>query len=220
SIASHELKTPVTSIKAYTQVLERMLSKNGNTKEASMIIKMDSQVNRLTGLIGDLLDVTKVNAGKLQFNDVDFILAELVGEVVEDLQRTTEKHTLVNKFDYTGTVHADRERIAQVITNLITNAIKYSPQPGDIIIHSELKKDEVHLCVQDFGVGISEEKQDRVFEQFYRVSGNKQHTFPGLGLGLYISSEIIKREGGRIWVNSVENKGSTFCFALQVKGIS
>ncbi|RCH55133.1 hypothetical protein DJ568_08050 [Mucilaginibacter hurinus] len=217
SIASHELKTPVTSIKAYTQVLERMLKQKGDTKEAGMISKMDSQVNRLTGLIGDLLDVTKINAGKLQFNDVDFKFAALVTEVVEDLQRTTEKHRLINEFNYEGTVHADRERIAQVITNLITNAIKYSPQPGDILIRSALHDNEVHLCVEDFGVGIAEEKQEHVFEQFYRVSGNKQHTFPGLGLGLYISSEIVKREGGRIWVNSVENKGSTFCFALPVQ---
>ncbi|RYD88612.1 MAG: PAS domain S-box protein, partial [Sphingobacteriales bacterium] len=130
SIASHELKTPVTSIKAYTQVLERMLQAKGDTKEAGMISKMDAQVNRLTGLIGDLLDVTKINAGKLQFNDMEFAFNELVDEVVEDLQRTTHKHTLVNKFNYTGMVYADRDRIAQVLTNLITNAIKYSPQPG------------------------------------------------------------------------------------------
>jgi PAS domain S-box-containing protein len=215
-IASHELKTPVTSIKAYTQVLERMLLKKGESKEASMISRMDAQLNRLTSLIGDLLDVTKINSGKLQFNDREFDFNPMVKELVEDLQRTTEKHTLIENYTETGIVYGDKERIGQVITNLITNAIKYSPQADKIIIYTALKDSEVTLCVQDFGIGISKDKLKRVFEQFYRVSGDMQHTFPGLGLGLYISSEIIKREGGRIWVTSNEGKGSTFCFALPV----
>jgi len=215
-IASHELKTPVTSIKAYTQVLERMLSKNGESKEAGMISKMDKQINRLTSLIGDLLDVTKINSGRLQFNDQEFDFNMLVKDLVEDLQHTSAKHTLVVDFASTGYVFGDKERIRQVITNLITNAIKYSPNADKIIIRTSLKKNEVRLCVQDFGIGISEDKIERVFEQFYRVSGDMQHTFPGLGLGLYISSEIIKREGGRIWVTSTVGEGSTFCFSLPV----
>jgi len=216
-IASHELKTPVTSIKAYTQVLERMLLKKGETKEAGMISRMDGQLNRLTSLIGDLLDVTKINSGKLQFNDRDFEFNELVKELVEDLQRTTEKHKLIENFYPTGIVFGDKERIGQVITNLITNAIKYSPQADKIIIHTGIKNNEVSLCIEDFGIGIEEDKLNKVFEQFYRVSGDMQHTFPGLGLGLYISSEIIKREGGRIWVTSKHGEGSTFCFALPLK---
>jgi signal transduction histidine kinase len=143
-----------------------------------------------------------------------------VKELVEDLQRTTEKHTLVEKFGITGIVFGDKERIGQVITNLITNAIKYSPQANKIIIHTRMNGNEVTLCVQDFGIGIAEDKLDKVFEQFYRVSGDMQHTFPGLGLGLYISSEIIKREGGRIWVTSKHGEGSIFCFALPLKNKS
>jgi PAS domain S-box-containing protein len=216
-IASHELKTPVTSIKAYTQVLERMLQKKGETKEADMIAKMGGQLNRLTSLIGDLLDVTKINSGKLQFNDQEFDFNLHVKDLIEDLQRTTEKHKLVENLTPTGIVYGDKERIGQVITNLVTNAIKYSPDAGQIIIHSGLKDNEVRLCVQDFGIGIPKHNLDKVFEQFYRVSGDMQHTFPGLGLGLYISSEIIKREGGRIWVTSTEGEGSMFCFALPLK---
>lgn len=216
-IASHELKTPVTSIKAYAQVLERMLLKKGDEKEASMINKMDSQINRLTSLIGDLLDVTKINSGKLQFNDRAFDFNELVKEVVEELQRTTDQHMLVEKLQETGTVFGDKERIGQVITNLITNAIKYSPNATQINVRSLITDKEITLCIEDFGIGIEEDKLNKVFEQFYRVSGNMQHTFPGLGLGLYISAEIIKREHGRIWVNSVLGKGSTFCFALPVR---
>ncbi|MEO6148653.1 MAG: PAS domain S-box protein [Mucilaginibacter sp.] len=216
-IASHELKTPVTSIKAYTQVLERMLVKKGDEREAAMIGRMDTQLNRLTSLIGDLLDVTKINTGKLQFNDREFDFNEQVRDLLEDLQRTTEKHTLVEDLRPTGMVFGDKERIGQVITNLVTNAIKYSPKSDKIVIHTALQNGEVHLCVQDFGIGIPQDNLNRVFEQFYRVSGDMQHTFPGLGLGLYISSEIIKREGGRIWVTSKEGEGSTFCFALPVK---
>jgi PAS domain S-box-containing protein len=213
-IASHELKTPVTSIKAYAQVLGAMLSKEGETKKADMVLRMDAQVNRLTNLIGDLLDVTKINSGRLQFNKTWFDFNKVIKETIEDLQHTTNKHTLMDDFAYAGKIYSDKDRISQVITNLITNAIKYSPHSDKIIISTKLEGREAVVCVQDFGIGIPVDKTDMVFEQFYRVSGNKQHTFPGLGLGLYISSEIIKREGGRMWVNSIEGKGSTFCFAL------
>ena len=214
AIASHELKTPVTSIKGYTQVLEKIFLKKGDTKEAAMMSRMDAQINRLTTLISDLLDVTKINSGKLQFNDRPFEFNPMVKDLIEDLQRTTSVHTLIEKYDETAIVFGDKERIGQVITNLITNAIKYSPNADRIIIYTSLKDNEITLCVQDFGIGISEDKLDRVFEQFYRVSGDMQHTFPGLGLGLYISAEIIKREGGKIWVTSLKDKGSTFCFSL------
>ncbi len=216
AIASHELKTPLTSIKAYTQVLERMLNKKGETKEAAMIARMDAQLNRLTTLIGDLLDVTKISSGKLQFNDREFDFNSLVEELISDLRHTTAKHTLIENLKPAGVVFGDKERIGQVITNLVSNAIKYSPQADKIIINSSIKNGEVTLCIQDFGIGIAAKNLDKVFEQFYRVSGDMQHTFPGLGLGLYISSEIIMREGGRIWVESAEGEGSTFCFALPV----
>lgn len=219
-IASHELKTPVTSIKAYAQVLGAMLEREGEHKKAEMVLRMDAQVNRLTNLIGDLLDVTKINSGRLQFNKTWFDFNEAVKETVEDLQHTTQKHQLIEDFNATGKIYSDKDRISQVITNLITNAIKYSPHTDKIIVSTRMENNEAIVCVQDFGIGIPNDKKDRVFEQFYRVSGNKQHTFPGLGLGLYISAEIIKREGGRMWVNSVEGKGSTFCFALPVNGDS
>jgi PAS domain S-box-containing protein len=216
-IASHELKTPVTSIKAYTQVLEKMMLQKGNTQEAGMMKRMDLQINRLTSLIGDLLDVTKITSGKLQFNDQLFDFVDFIKNLLEDMQVTTTKHQLIGKFPDSCMVYGDKDRIGQVITNLINNAIKYSPSANQIIINSNVKDSEVTVCVQDFGIGISKENVGRVFEQFYRVSGDMQHTFPGLGLGLYISSEIIKREGGRIWVTSEEGKGSTFCFALPLK---
>nr|WP_068891280.1 PAS domain S-box protein [Pedobacter panaciterrae] len=216
-IASHELKTPVTSIKAYTQVMEKMLLKKGEMVEARMMKKMDSQLDRLTSLINDLLDVTKINSGKLQFNPKEFNFELLIKDLIEDLQRTTDTHRLIEKYSPTGIVFADKERIGQVVTNLITNAIKYSPNASEIIISTSLKDQEVIVQVEDFGVGIPTEDQYKVFEQFYRVNGEMQHTFAGLGLGLYISSEIIKREGGKIWVESTKDVGSVFCFSIPVQ---
>ena len=213
-IASHELKTPVTTIKAYNQLLETMLLEKGDVKEATLVNKMGSQVNRLTNLIGDLLDVTKINSGQLQLNNAIINFNDLVKDILDDIQNTTPKITIEQNLLAVGNVYADKERIVQVITNLVTNAIKYSPNSNKIIIHTSLVNDEITFCVEDFGVGISEENLMKVFEQFYRVRGNMQHTFSGLGLGLYISSEIIKRIGGRIWAKSIEGEGATFCFAL------
>jgi PAS domain S-box-containing protein len=214
AIASHELKTPVTSIKAYSQVLEMIMNEKGNKHEAAMVTKMDSQLNRLIDLINDLLDVTKINAGKLQFNDVEFEINAMVEEWIEDLQRTSSSHRIVVFSDGKGIVLADKERIGQVLTNFITNAIKYSPNNNKIKVHTTVKDGEAIVGVEDFGIGITQDNQAKVFEQFYRVNGDMQHTFPGLGIGLYISSEIIKREGGKIWVESVPGKGSHFFFSL------
>ena len=216
AMASHELKTPVTSIKAYGQVLEQMLRVNGSVKEADMMVRMDTQVNRLNNLIRDLLNITKMNSGKLEYHRTAFDLNEVVKEMTEELQRTTTNHTL--NLDLTGPalVFADKERISQVITNLISNAIKYSPNSAVINIATSIKENEVTCCVQDFGIGIDPESQQKVFEQFYRVNDEKHQSFQGFGLGLYISAEIIKREGGKIWVKSTEGKGSEFYFSLPI----
>jgi two-component system CheB/CheR fusion protein len=216
-IASHELKTPVTSIKAYGQVLQRIFAKEGNNRAVSQLEKMDAQIDKLTLLISDLLDVTKIQSGKLMMQEEEFDINELITTIVDELQLTTTRHTLEKKLARTKMIYADRERIGQVLTNLITNAIKYSPHTDRIYISSKIEKDTVTVCVQDFGVGIPVDKKEKVFEQFFRVSGEKQQTSPGLGLGLYISSEIIKRQEGKIWVESVEGKGSTFCFCLPLK---
>ncbi len=213
-VATHELKTPVTSIKAYAQILSNRFRKEGNNASATMVEKMDAQLNKLVGLIGDLLDVTKIEGGRLQFQESFYDFNELAIEVIEELQHTTTAHTIVMKLDDTEKVFGDRERIGQVLTNLISNAIKYSPDSKTINVLTKLQKNSLKLCVEDQGLGISKKDQDKIFQRFYRVSGPDSHTFPGIGLGLYISSEIIKRQGGRIWVESKEAAGSTFCFEL------
>jgi PAS domain S-box-containing protein len=213
-IASHELKTPVTSLKSYAQVLYRRFVKKGDAEAAGHLVKMDNQLDRLTLLISDLLDVTKIEAGKMIFNETSFDLDALVREIAEELERTTDQHKINVKGSIEREAFGDKERIGQVLSNLISNAIKYSPAANKIWITLSENKKEATVCVKDFGVGIPQNTVNKVFERFFRVSGPKQETFPGLGLGLYISSEIIKRQGGRIWVESELGKGSNFCFSV------
>jgi len=216
SIATHELKTPVTSIKGYTQVMQSRFKKEGNIKAVEMLSKMDTQLKKLTVLISDLLDVNQVDGGKLQFHVGFFDFNELVSDITNEMELTTTKHHITKKIAPSKVIDGDRDRIGQVMTNLISNAIKYSPHDTKIIFTTSVNKNSVTLCVQDFGIGISKEKQNKVFERFFRAQ-DSDDTFGGLGLGLFISSEIIKRHGGRIWVKSTKGKGSTFCFTLPTK---
>jgi excisionase family DNA binding protein len=219
-IVSHELKTPVTSLKVYAQVLENEFQKEGDIKSAERLSKMNSQISKLTNLIEDLLDITKIESGKLRFSESTFKIDDLVHEVKEEVQRISQKHTIFILGETSKNIFADYERIGQVISNLLTNAIKYSPQADRINIHLTAGKNQIKVKVQDFGVGISKSEQRHIFDRFYRELGDKQETFPGLGLGLYISMEIVKRHGGTIWVESEKGKGSTFCFSLPIKKIN
>ncbi|AYN01582.1 ATP-binding protein [Chryseobacterium sp. 3008163] len=212
-IASHELKTPLTSLKIYTQFIEKNLVKKDDLKNAEVARKMDGQIDLLTVLISDLLDVTKIQNGKIQLNESEFDFDLLTEEIVAE-QQMTSRHKIILHPSQIGAVYADRHRISQVMSNLISNAIKYSPDADQVIVSTKLKDNKVTYSVKDFGIGIPSDKHKKVFEQYYRVSGSKEHTFPGLGLGLYISSEIIKRSGGRIFLASTEGKGSDFCFEI------
>ncbi len=214
AMANHELKTPLTSIKAYTQLIEIMLKDRGAPEEVQMISKMDRQINRLTNLVSDLLSINNLNAGRLVFNRSVFDLNELILERVEELQSTTKQHRINAKLKQTQNVFADREKVGQVINNLIANAIKYSPDATKINIYNRTESEDIIVFVQDFGIGINKDEQESIFEQFYRSNDRKHQTFPGFGLGLYIAADIIKKEGGRIWVNSAVGEGSTFCFSL------
>lgn len=213
-VASHELKTPVTSLKAYVQVMHKRFMEKNDLASAKYMGKMLNQINKLSTLIQDLLDITKIETGKLQFHEEYSNINELATEVIEVMQLTTDKHLIIKRGEVHKKVYADSERIGQVITNFISNAIKYSPDSERIIVKLFSNSKEARICVQDFGVGIQKEKQAKIFERFYRVTGAKEDTFPGLGLGLYISTEIIRRHNGKIWVKSKEAKGSTFCFSL------
>lgn len=212
-LASHELKTPVTSLNAYLQIIDRNLSSDDRNKP--FITKAIQQVNKLTSLISDLLDVSKIQTGKLPFTYTDFDLIQVLKDVVEILQHNYESHKIKLHFDQQPiTLEADQQRIEQVIINLITNAVKYSPAADRIIINVISSDQNVTVSVQDFGIGIPKDQQEKVFSRFYRVENIATH-ISGLGIGLYISNEIINRHGGRIWIESEPGKGSTFYFNLK-----
>lgn len=215
-IVSHELKTPVTSLKAYAQVLHRRFVKRNDEHSAKQLAKMDNQLNKLTTLISDLLDTTRIESGKFAFNTEIFEIDDLIKETAELMQLTTEQHKVVMHGTCDVKVEGDRERVGQVLTNLISNAIKYSPESDRVDIHLEKVGEKIQVCVQDFGEGISEDDQARIFDRFYRVGSKRQETSPGLGLGLYISSQIVQRQKGELWVESELGKGSTFCFTLPI----
>jgi len=214
SMASHELKTPVTTIKAYGQIAEMMLQEKGDAETLAVVSRMGGQINKLTRLIGDLLDFTRIQQGKLMYNESFFDFNEFMKGVVEDIRHTSVTHKISYIQSAGAQVFGDQEKLSQVVANLISNAIKYSPGAEKIVITSTLQKEGVELCFQDFGIGVRKEDQPRVFEQFYRVTGDTQSTFPGMGIGLYICAEIIKRHGGKIWVESSSDKGSVFCLWL------
>lgn len=217
-VVSHELKTPVTSIKAYVQVLQRRLAREGAMNVVAHLGKIDMQINKLTTLIGDLLDVTKIKSGKLQFHESNFALDDQLMESVEEVQRTAERHKFVIESVSNAIIYGDRDRVGQVLVNLLTNAVKYSPEGTTVVVRATTDGAAATVAVQDSGVGISAEKTPHVFEQFYRATNEQNIGVAGLGLGLYIASEIVQRHGGTIWVESVEGQGSTFSFSLPVVG--
>jgi two-component system CheB/CheR fusion protein len=214
SIASHELKTPVTSLKAYTQVMQVIYQRNGDRQATTFLSKIDGQLNRLTDLINDLLDVSKIEAGKLQLKKETFAFDALVDEIVESMQLITSKHTIQHLGKTEKEVTSDRERIGQVLTNLMANAIKYSPRADKVIVTTDVRDNEVSVSVQDFGIGIPADKQKHIFNRFFRAHNVDSSAYPGLGLGLYISAEIVTRLGGHIGFSSKEGEGSTFYFSL------
>ncbi len=216
SVASHELKTPVTSVKMFTQVLKRHSEQIGDMKAVSHLTKMDKQINKLTELIYDLLNVAKIQAGRMEFRQQLFDFDKAVKEVIDVLQQSSDKHELIIEGRTGKKVYGDEERIGQVVNNLVSNAIKYSPRAIKVLINLSTDKKNVQVSVQDFGIGMSQEHFERIFERFYRVYDNNDKTFPGLGIGLYISSEIVKRHGGKFWVDSVPNQGSIFSFSIPI----
>ncbi|MFC0516141.1 PAS domain S-box protein [Mucilaginibacter angelicae] len=213
-LASHELKTPVTSLKGYLQIIARNLSPDDKNK--SLANRALEQVGKLTTLISDLLDVTKIQTGKLPFTYADFDMIKLLTDSKEILQQTDPSHQLILNLPVEELIiHADSQRIEQVIINLVTNAIKYSPKADKVIIEAVVSGDKLRVSVQDFGIGIQPDQLERVFSRFYRVENLASH-MSGLGIGLYISHEIVSRHQGKLWVESTYGEGSTFYFEIPI----
>lgn len=214
SIASHELKTPLTSIRAYAEFLLEEFYRTGDTGSASLLQKLDTQINRLTQLVHDMFDTTQISEGKMNLRLARFDMDELIAEQVAVLQHLSDKHRLVYHPCGPTWVRADRDRIGQVLTNLVANAVKYSPKGGDVTLRCEVDGNKIAVYVQDKGIGIPAGQQEKVFDRFFRINNKSTETLPGIGLGLYITAGIIRRHGGAIRVESKVNEGSVFIFTL------
>ncbi len=211
---SHELKNYITSIQGYTHIVQKKVLATNNEQLISFTEKLSNKVETMKDMVLSMLDLSKLNVGKLDMHIEHFDIEELIRQTINDLEINT-KHLLKMKGALDVYVEADRIRIGQVLTNLISNAIKYSPEEKEIIINVHRKDMDVIVGVKDFGAGISQDKLEKIFNPFYRAGTDSQKkTVTGSGLGLYISREIIKQNGGDIWVKSEEGEGSTFYFSL------
>ncbi len=214
NMASHELKTPLTSIKTMVQMLRRKLVKQNLQEHVASLTRMDSQADTLTKLIGELLDVSKMRTGNLDYMNEAVDINELLTELIEVLQPTMPQHMIVLTGEACKPIHGDRERLKQVFTNLLTNAAKYSPDAEYVDVHIGASESGVVTSVRDYGIGIPKDMQKKIFERFYRAPMVRDSSFPGLGMGLYIVEAIVKRHGGKITVESEEGEGSTFSVFL------
>jgi two-component system CheB/CheR fusion protein len=217
-IASHELKTPVTSIKAYAELLKEMLENAPDKEPYQLASRLDGQVSRLTKLIHSLLDTTKIAEGHLVLQTGEFELNELIREQAEEMQRIAPQHPLELNLAELQTIIGDRERIGQVITNIVANAIKYSDDNKHIVITTVNAGEYASVSIRDFGIGVPESARGKIFDRFYREHNKQIDAIPGIGLGLYIAAEIIKQHGGEIGVENPQGGGALFYFKLPYHG--
>ena len=214
SIASHELKTPITSLKASIQLLEKLKNKPTDEKIPKLIAQSAKSIEKLTVLVDDLLNLNRLNGGKMKLLKSEFTVSKMLESCCE-LLRITDSHKVKITGDLESTTFADEERIDQVVVNLLNNAVKYASQSNEIRLNIKKYDHYIKVDVQDFGEGIDDDIQPHLFERYFRASHKEKH-YSGLGLGLYISAEIIKRHGGEMGVQSIKGNGSTFWFTIPV----
>lgn len=213
-IATHELRTPITSMKAALQSLERAVVAGLDlNKSLSLVTLANKQVNKLTNIVNDLVDVNKIQSGKLLLNKSRYLLSDAVKEMIAELQHHQTECSFEISIENEHPVTADKIRIDQVVLNMLSNAVKYSASKGVIHVVIEGSSPGTKCIVTDEGIGIPSDLQPYVFDRFFRVHASSQ-LFSGLGLGLFISAEIVKQHGGSIGVESEEGKGSRFWFIL------
>ena len=224
SMASHELKTPVTTIKTLVQILQVEYKNSEDTILIEYLATIGRQIEQLTQLVIDLLDVSKIKADKFKIEEKEFDFDELTNEIVQSCQLLTSQHTITVHGKTSARIKGDRNGISRVFINLITNAIKYSPKTKTIIVSVSQDENDVCVSIKDFGIGISRSHHEKIFDRFFQVGNKNGQSFAGLGIGLYITASIVAQHKGRIWVESSkgkagkssgqEEKGSTFLFRL------
>lgn len=213
-IASHELKTPLTTAKGYIELL--LLSLTEEDKQALLYgTKVYEAIDRLKNLITELLDVSKIKNGRLNYSFTTFDFNKLLSETIKDMNQMSNSHKIIITGKCNAEITGDKERLQQVIINLLTNAVKYSPKSKEVSVSIEEKNKTLQVSVRDTGIGISKKHLDKIFNRYYRVEEHSKE-FQGMGIGLYISYEIIKRHDGKMWVESTPKRSTTFHFTLPI----
>jgi signal transduction histidine kinase len=228
SFVAHELKNPMTSIKGYSELLAAGSVGQINDMQANFLGTIRANVQRMSALVSDLNDNAKIEAGQLRLDFKKVNLYEVVDEVVRSTRRQIEEKKQVIDLQLPADlpeVWADNTRVAQVLTNLVSNAHKYTPEGGEIVVGAKVTanqwdpagaKEVVHIWVKDNGIGISMEDQVKIFQRFFRSSDSKALESPGTGLGLHITKNLVEMQGGRIWFDSEFRKGTTFHITIPV----
>jgi two-component system sensor histidine kinase VicK len=214
AMASHELKTPLTSIKSYVQLLAKKLEASEDAFINNALAKANTQINKMTDLIHGFLDLSKLESGKLQTKPEVFDMNRLIADCIAELLQSNHSHTVIFDGSTALNVTADKGKIGQVLNNFLSNAVKYSPRGSKILVNSTKITEGLRVAVTDEGVGIKPKDQKKVFQRFYRADNEKTKNVSGFGIGLYLSSEIIHSHHGKIWVESIEGSGSTFYFSI------
>ncbi len=228
SFVAHELKNPMTSIKGYTELLAARAAGPINENQANFLQVIRANIDRMNTLVSDLNDLSKIEAGRMRLEFLPIALREVVSEVERSTRRQIEdkgQRFIMEIPDDLPQVWADRDRLVQILVNLVSNAHKYSDQGGEITLGAQAAVEEieggehlpkVHVWVSDNGIGISAEDQARIFQKFFRSEDPRTREAPGAGLGLNITRSLVEMQGGKIWFESEYGKGTTFHFTVPV----
>ena len=214
SILSHELKTPLTSMTGYGEILYRYLMKKQDVLASKITIKMNLQISSLSRLMDELLNLSIIDNGGYKPKKVLFNLNRLVRETAEEIEAASGIRRITVKGQTEELVYGDQRQIRQVIFNLLLNSVKFSRPASPILLHYRKNEKNLLFKIKDEGFGIPEEHHERIFEKFYQIDKTRRKDDPSLGLGLYLSREMVRRHGGRIWFESREGQGSSFYFTL------
>ncbi|CAM4372296.1 PAS domain S-box-containing protein [Pedobacter westerhofensis] len=217
SIASHELKTPLTTVVGYLQLMKRLMPAEASEKFRSIADKTERYVHRLNHLLSDLLDVSRIQTGNIEIHKEPFDFDKMLIETIEGIRAATPQREILLKGSVECQCNADESHIIQVVSNLLGNAIKYSPDNTPVTVQVTKISDVIKFSVTDKGIGITEADYAKIFDRFYRVAEVQRH-YSGMGIGLYICQQIILNHGGTIWVESKRNVGSTFNFTIPIQG--
>lgn len=214
--ASHELKTPLTSLNIYLQLLSEHFKSSPGPKYNKYVSGAFEQAKKINDLINQLLDLSRIQSGLLNFKCTVFSFGNLVKRVVNKMQAITPSHKIILKGKINGLIKGDSERISQALNNIIANASKYSKENDSIIVELSEDEKEVKVSIIDFGMGIDKRHLSKIFERFYRIPGKEEETFPGMGIGLYLSQRIIKKHCGAITAESIRNKETKFTVKIPI----